>query len=215
MRKGINLVRAAMLALLLLNALLPAGGQSPKAQQSPQAAAQPGKSPAQIPTAAPVDAAFVIGPEDVLAVDVWKEPEITRTVPVRPDGKISLPLLGDVQASGLTASDLGASITEKLKKYISNPQVTVIVSVVNSQRIYVMGEVNHGGAFPLLPNMTVMQALSSAGGFTQFANLKNVYVLRNENGKQVKYPFNYKEAIKGKRLDQDILLKPGDTIIVP
>jgi len=193
-------------------ALLSAGLAEPAQQAAQQ---QPGKNsvPAVAPAAA--GASFVIGPEDVLAVDVWKEPEITRQVPVRPDGKISLPLLGDVQASGLTASELGTEITERLKKYISNPQVTVIVTNVNSQRIYVIGEVNHGGPFPLLPNMTVIQALASAGGFTQFANLKNIYVKRNEGGKEVRYPFNYKDVIKGRRTDQDIVLKPGDTIFVP
>lgn len=161
------------------------------------------------------DPGYVIGEEDVLNISVWKELEITRTVPVRPDGKISLPLINDVQAAGLTPAQLGMTITEKLRKFIAEPQVTVIVTEIRSRRIYLLGEVSRAGAFPLLPNMTVLQALSSAGGFTQYANLKGIYVLRNENGKQVRYPFNYKEVIKGHRVEQNIILKPGDTIVVP
>jgi len=167
------------------------------------------------PSVNPVGASYVIAPDDVLAIDVWKEAEITRTVPVRPDGKISLPLLNDVQAAGLTATDLASVIAERLKKFIANPQVTVIVTTVNSQRIYILGEVPRGGVMPLLPSMTVLQAISSAGGFTQYANQKGIYVLRTENGQQVKYPFNYKEVVRGINIQQNIVLKPGDTIVVP
>lgn len=157
---------------------------------------------------------YVIGPEDTLHISVWKEPDETVTLPVRPDGKISLPLLNDVQAAGLTPMQLADSITEKLKKYISDPRVTVVVTAMNSQRIYVLGEVLHTGAMALSPDMTVLQALASAG-FTQFANTKGIYVLRSENGKQQKLPFNYKQVIKGDSPTQNILLKPGDTIVVP
>ena len=160
-------------------------------------------------------ASYIIAPDDVLSIDVWKEAEITRTVPVRPDGKISLPLLNDVQAAGLTAMDLASVISERLKKFIANPQVTVIVTTVNSQRIYILGEVPRAGVVPLLPNMTVLQAISSAGGFSQYANPKGVYVLRTENGQQVKHPFNYKEVVRGVNIQQNIVLKPGDTIVVP
>lgn len=164
---------------------------------------------------ATTDPNYLIGPQDVLDVNVWKEPDVTRTVPVRPDGMISLPLLNDVQAAGLTPAQLGAQITAGLKKYVTNPQVTVIVTVINSQRIYVIGEVNRPGAFPLLPGSTVLRGLSSAGGFTQFAKLKGIYVLRVENGKHVKYVFNYKDVVNGKHSEQDIVLKAGDTIVVP
>jgi polysaccharide export outer membrane protein len=157
---------------------------------------------------------YVIGSEDTLHVSVWKEPDLTATLPVRPDGKISLPLLNDVQASGLTPMQLAASITEKLKKYVADPRVTVVVSAMNSQKIYVLGEVVHTGAMPLIPQMTVLQALASAG-FTQFANTKGIYVLRTESGKQQKLPFNYKLVIKGESMGQNIMLKPGDTIVVP
>lgn len=157
---------------------------------------------------------YVIGREDSLHVAVWKEPELTATLPVRPDGMISLPLLNDVQAAGLTPMQLAASITEKLKKYISDPRVTVVVTAMNSQRIYVLGEVLHTGPMPLLPGMTVLQALASAG-FSQFANTKGIYVLRVENAKQQKIPFNYKQVIKGESMEQNLVLKPGDTVVVP
>ena len=163
----------------------------------------------------PADADYKIGPQDVIRIDVWKEPDISRTIPVRPDGKISLPLLNDVQASGLTTMELAASLRESFSKYLNNPQVTVTVTEINSRRVYITGEVNHAGALPLLPNMTVLQALASGGGFTQFAKLKNIYVLRTENGKQVKHPFNYKEVVKGNLAEQNILLEPGDVIVVP
>ncbi len=159
--------------------------------------------------------AYVIGPEDVLSVNVWKEAEVSGSVPVRPDGKISLPLLNDVQAAGLTPTQLAADITEKLKKYVEQPRVTVVVTAINSRRVYIMGQVARPGAFPLLPGMTVLQALSSAGGLAEFAHSKDIYVLRTENGKQQKLPFNYKAVLKAQNGAQDIPLKAGDTIIVP
>lgn len=158
---------------------------------------------------------YVIGPQDILDVDVWKEPELTRQVPVRPDGKISLPLLNDVQAAGLTPTKLADEIGEGLKKYITDPQVTVIVSAINSQRVYILGEVTRAGAYPLLPGMTVLQALSSAGGFTTFANSKKIYILRQANGKQQRFPFNYKDVVGGKDTQENITLDAGDTIVVP
>jgi polysaccharide export outer membrane protein len=167
---------------------------------------------AQPPAEVPSD--YVIGADDTLRITVWKETDLNVTLPVRPDGKISLPLLDDVQAAGLTPMQLGASIKEKLKKYISDPRVTVVVSAMNSQRIYVLGEVTHTGAMPLMPHMTMLQALSSAG-FTQFANLKGIYLLRTQDGQQTKIRFNYKDAIKGKDTQQNIVLRPGDTIVVP
>jgi polysaccharide export outer membrane protein len=161
---------------------------------------------------APAD--YVIGADDTLHISVWKEPDLTATLPVRPDGKISLPLLNDVSAAGFTPMQLADSITEKLKKYIADPRVTVVVTAMNSRRIFVTGEVTHSGAIALLPGMTILQALSSAG-FTQFANLKGIYLLRMENGRQVKMPFNYKEVVKGRHPEQNILLQRGDTVVVP
>jgi len=199
------------MGLLLMVVALPARAQEATQNQKPAKPAAAGVAAKP----ATDDPNYVIGAQDVLDISVWKEPEVSRTVPVRPDGKISLPLLNDVQAAGLTPSQLAAQLTESLKKFVSNPQVTVIVTTINSQRVYIMGEVLRAGAYPLLPGMTVLQALSSGGGFTQFANTKKIYLLRQENGKQVKLPFNYKEVIGGKNAEQNILLKAGDTIVVP
>jgi polysaccharide export outer membrane protein len=157
---------------------------------------------------------YVIGADDTLHVSVWKEPDLTATLPVRPDGKISLPLLDDVSAAGLTPMQLADSIKLKLKKYIADPRVTVVVTAMNSRRVFITGEVNHPGAMPLLPNMTVLQALSSAG-FTQFANVKKIYLLRTVDGRQTKLGFNYKEVVKGIHPEENIKLQPGDTIVVP
>src|SRR5271165_3529953 len=161
----------------------------------------------------PAGPEYVIGPEDVLHIAVWKETDLTATLPVRPDGKISLPLLNDVQASGLTPQQLADSLTEKLKKYIADPRVTVVVTSINSKRIYLVGEVTRAGATTMLPNMTVLQALASAG-MNQFAKTKGIYVLRTENGKQQKLPVNYRKLIKGD-VSQNYVLQPGDTIVVP
>jgi polysaccharide biosynthesis/export protein len=157
---------------------------------------------------------YVIGPEDALHIAVWREADLTASLPVRPDGKISLPLLDDVQAAGLTPKQLADSITEKLKKFLADPRVTVVVTQINSKRIYLVGEVLHVGATPMLPNMTVLQALSSAG-LNQFANTKRIYVLRTQNGKQQKLPVNYRKLVKGEQIEQNYLLQPGDTIVVP
>jgi polysaccharide export outer membrane protein len=167
------------------------------------------------PIAATTDPSYVIGPEDVLDISVWKEPDVSRVVPVRPDGRISLPLINDVQAAGLSPQQLAGSVSEKLKKYLNGPQVTVIVTAINSQRVFVVGEVLRAGAFPMLPGMTVLQALSSAGGFTTFADVKKIHVVRLRNGKQVEIPFNYREVLKGDNSEQNVKLEPGDTIVVP
>lgn len=165
---------------------------------------------AGIPAAA--DASYLIGPADILSVRVWHEPDLSvQGLPVRPDGKISLALLNDVQAAGLTPMQLGNEITAELKKYVSDPQVTVVVDAINSKRIYVIGQVARPGAYPLLPQMTVLQALSGAGGFPQYANPKKTYILRGTK----KVPFNYKEAVKGQHPDTQVILEPGDTIVVP
>jgi polysaccharide export outer membrane protein len=206
--------------ILLVGFLLwsPAYAQNTQGQASATVQGQktePKANTSNPTTPATTDTAYRIGPQDVVQIDVWKEPEITRTIPVRPDGKISLPLLNDVQASGLTAMQLAGVIRDGLTKYLTNPQVTVTVTQINSRRVFITGEVSRAGAIPLLPNMTALQALSSAGGFTQFARPKNIYILRVVDGKQVKYPFNYKEVVKGKYEEQNILLQPGDVIVVP
>ena len=203
---------ALLIAFVFL--ALPTFAQEPSTGSSAASPAADSKAePAQTKPAA--DADYKIGAQDTIRIDVWKEQELTRTIPVRPDGKISLPLLNDVQAAGLTSVELAAAIRDGLKKYINNPQVTVTVTEINSRRVFVTGEVTRPGAVQLLPNMTVLQALSSCGGFTQFARTKNIYVLRQESGKQVKHPFNYKDVISGKKPEDDIQLQPGDVIVVP
>ena len=202
------------IVVTLLAAVIPAHAQEAD-EKKPATQGSVTSTQTAAKKAATDDPNYVIGAQDVLDISVWKEPELTRAVPVRPDGKISLPLLNDVVAAGKTPQQLAADITAGLKKFVTDPQVTVIVSTINSQRVYILGEVNRAGAYPLLPNMTILQALSSAGGFTQFANLKKIYLLRVENGKQEKHPFNYKDVLAGKASDQNILVKAGDTIVVP
>jgi len=207
--------KARKATTLLVFALLPAFvlAQSNDASQAPaDKPAAAATAPPAVLGGAPTD--YVIGADDTLHISVWKEPDLSETLPVRPDGKISMPLLGDVEAAGMTPTGLGVSITDKLKKYVADPRVTIVVTAMNSQRIFVTGEVTHAGAMPLLPHMTMLQALAAAG-FTQFANLKAIYLLRYENGKQLKLPFNYKEVVKGNHPEQNITLRPGDTVVVP
>ena len=173
-----------------------------------QTTAQSGNQPA-------AEADYTIGVDDVLDVSVWKEPDVSRVVPVRPDGKISLPLISDVPAAGLTPTDLAAEIAGRLKKFLNDPQVTVIVTQINSRRIYVVGGVARAGAYPLLPGMTVLQAISSAGGFTVYADTKAIRIVRTVGGKQTELPFDYHAVLKGTKSSENILLEPGDTIIVP
>jgi len=159
---------------------------------------------------------YVIGENDLLSIDVWKQQEISRQVPVRPDGKISLPLVGQIQASGLTPLQLQANITEKLKTYISNPEVTVIVEDPRSHQFNMVGQVARPGSYPLTESMTVLDAIAAAGGFKDFAKETKIYVLRPmPGGIRVRIPFNYKNVIKGKDLQENVPLKPGDTIVVP
>ena len=157
---------------------------------------------------------YVIGLGDVLHISVWKEPEFSSTVQVRSDGKISLPLLNDIVAVGSRPMDLAASLGERLKKYVDDPRVTIIVSQARPPVIYMVGEVGHHGPMTLTPNMTIFQAVMTAGLGT-FANGKKIYILRVENGVERKIPVNYKRLVKGQGLSQNILLKPGDVVVVP
>jgi polysaccharide biosynthesis/export protein len=208
-REAVGMMRKLLILVTGLLLVAPCGNllrASQDAKRSP---------PFPSATANPPDPEYKIGPQDVLRVDVWKEPEISRVAPVRPDGRISLPLLNDVHAAGLTPAQLANVIAEGLKKYIANPQVTVGVNEINSRRVYVTGEVLKPGAFPLQPGMTVLQALAISGGFTQFARIKSIYILRTEDGKQVRHEFNYKDVVKGKKPELNILVQPDDVIVVP
>jgi len=160
--------------------------------------------------------AYVIGAEDVISVYVWKEPDMSKSVPVRPDGMISLPLVGEVKAAGYTPVQLQGVLAESMKKFVSDPQVTVVVEKVASLNFNIVGEVNKPGYYPLTRRLTVLDAISLAGGFKDFAKTKKVYVLRtNANGTQERLPFNYKDVIAGKTPQQNIELQPRDTIVVP
>jgi len=165
---------------------------------------------------APVqDSSYQIGPNDILNIFVWKETELTRDVTVMPDGKITYPLIGEITAQGMTASELKKVITDKLQSFVTAPEVTVIVKESRSQVVYTIGKLMKPGPYPLAPGMTVMQALSAAGGFAEWADPKNILIIRKEGGKETHLRFNYKEFTSGENLQQNILLKPGDTIVVP
>jgi polysaccharide biosynthesis/export protein len=167
------------------------------------------------PTAPAADANFVIGNEDVLAISVWKDQELSRVIPVRSDGKISLPLIGELQATGKTPKQLQAEITTALQLFMSKPEVTVIVQEIKSQRFNILGHVLKPGSYLLTPPMTLVDAIALAGGLAPFAKTKSIYVLRDDGGKEVRLPFNYKRVIKGSHTEQNIELHPRDTIVVP
>jgi polysaccharide biosynthesis/export protein len=164
----------------------------------------------------PHDASFVIGNDDVLAVNVWKEPDISRNIPVRSDGRISLPLVGELQAAGRTPLQLEQDISTRLHNYIADPEVTVMVQEIHSQKFNILGEVLKPGSYSLETAATVLDAIAAAGGFRDFANQKSIYILRqNANGGESRIPFNYKKVIKGKNPQQNINLQARDTIVVP
>lgn len=212
--KSMMLKLAAYAAVIFLCAsLLCAQNGTPTA-----APATPPAAPATADTGAtkPHDDSFIIGIDDLLAVNVWKEPDISRSVPVRSDGKISLPLVGELQASGQTPHQLEIALTNKLKNYISEPEVTVIVQEIRSQKFNILGQVVRPGSYPLINSITVLDAIAIAGGFRDFAKKKDIYVLRqNWNGAESRLPFNYKDVIKGKDTAQNIRLQPRDTIVIP
>lgn len=158
---------------------------------------------------------YLLGSEDVIEVLVWKEDAFSRVVIIRPDGKISLPVIGDVQAAGMATEELTEKITEKLKGFIDNPTVTVIVAQINSMKIYIQGEVARPGVYQLKSNTTVIQAISLAGGFSEWAKKNKIVIVRELNGKSSRIPVNYEKIIWGKDISQSLILERGDTIIVP
>jgi len=158
---------------------------------------------------------YLIGANDVLNIFVWKDQDLTQDVTVMSDGRITFPMIGEIMAKGRTVTELKDDITEKLKDYVTNPEVTVIVRESRSRRIYVIGMVSQPGQYQLEADMTVLQALTMAGGFTEWADKKYVMIVRREGGKELMYRFNYQEFLSGKDLEQNILLLPNDTIVVP
>lgn len=204
-------VGLGILLLVLSSSLL---GQAPtpvQADQGPAAVAAPSASAPK-----PHDNSFIIGNDDILAINVWKEPDLTRQIPVRSDGKISLPLVGELQAAGRTPLQLEQEIGTKLLSFITSPEVTVIVQQINSQKFNILGQVARPGSYSLAVATTVLDAIAAAGGFRDFAKQKAIYVLRqNARGGETRIPFNYKDVIKGKNPEQNIKLEPRDTIVVP
>jgi polysaccharide export outer membrane protein len=184
---------------------------------APPASAAHSEQPAQSPDVSKAhDSTFVIGNDDVLAINVWKEPDVSRSVPVRSDGKISLPLVGEVQAAGQTPLKLEQEIAARLKNFVSEPEVTVIVQQINSQKFNILGQVTRPGSYPIASAATVLDAIAVAGGFRDFAKQKSIYILRqNADGTQARLAFNYKEVVKGKNPAQNIKLQPRDSIVVP
>jgi len=208
-------VGTVLLCVLLSSVLWGQEGASSSQKSTAPAAASSSQS-AEASASKPHDASYVIGSADVLAINVWKEPDVSRSVPVRSDGKISLPLVGEVQAAGRTPLSLEQEIAGKLKNYIAEPEVTVMVQQINSQKFNILGQVSRPGSFPLTSSTTVLDAIAIAGGFRDFAKQKSIYVLRqNPDGTQARLPFNYKDAVKGKNPEQNVKLQPGDTIVVP
>jgi polysaccharide export outer membrane protein len=210
------------LAVLLLGGLLSgllAGPLSAQisAQTAPAAASSSTAAPpADAAGAKAHDDSFVIGDDDGLAVNVWNEPNISRSIPVRSDGKISLPLVGEVQAAGRTPLKLEQDIAARLKSYIAEPEVTVMVLEIKSQKFNILGQVNKPGSYVLANSLTVLDAIALAGGFRDFAKQKNIYILRqNADGTQARLPFNYKDVLKGQNLAQNVKLQARDTIVVP
>jgi polysaccharide biosynthesis/export protein len=203
----------SFLTLLVLLSIAPFAQTN---SQAPAPDKHAGDKPAENPPAAHSDSSYVIGANDVLAVNVWKEPDISRSVPVRSDGKISLPLVGELQASGQTPRQLEHEITKRLQNYISEPEVTVIVTDSKSQKVNILGMVARPGAYLLTSSTTILDAIAMAGGFKDFAKQKSIYILRQApDGSEQRIPFNYKDVIKGKNPDQNIRLQVGDTVVVP
>ncbi len=215
--------RISQIAILLLIPAMampvPAQKKNSKDQKQPNTtAAAPAPAQAQSSPGMPVanDSSYVIGPSDDLTVNVWQQADLSASVPVRPDGMISLPLINDIQATGRTPMQLMNAIVEKLGTLgVKSPLVTVTVTSIKSKFIYVLGQVGRAGTLPMTPGMTVLQAIATSGGLTLFAKQTKIEIRRTQNGQLVRIPFNYKEVIKGVHPEQDILLQPNDTIYVP
>jgi polysaccharide biosynthesis/export protein len=183
--------------------------------QTPAAARTAPASRPLIANAVEVPVGYVIGPEDVLTVVFWRDKDMSAEVSVRPDGKITLPLINEIEAANLTPDQLREKVTQAAAKFIEEPNVTVVVKAINSRKAYITGNVARAGAYPLIAPTTVMQLIAMAGGLHEFADSKNIIITRLENGKQVAFRFNYKDFLKRKNLKQNIELRPGDTVVVP
>ena len=198
----------AAAAVCLVGLATTGHAQTPVAQLAPPNAAAP--------AGVVLPPGYVIGAEDVLTIVFWRDKEMSADVVVRPDGKISLPLLNDVQAAGYTPDQLRGQLELAAKKFMKDdPNASVIVKAVNSRKVHIIGNVGKAGTYPLAGDMTVLQFIALAGGLQEYADAKNITIMRKEDGQDRAFKFNYKDVVKGKKLQQNIALKPGDTVIVP
>ncbi|BCS36086.1 GumB protein [Luteitalea sp. TBR-22] len=196
-----SVFRSCIALLLLLASLAaPVAAQAPAKPTGPTVATEPG---------------FTIGPEDVLGVLVWREADVSGDVTVRADGMVTLPLIRDVKAAGLTPNELAEQIQTALREFITDASVTVVVRQMNSRKVFITGEVGKPGAYPLTAQTTVMQLIAIAGGLTEFASSNDITVMRMEDGRSVSHRFEYKDVAKGKKAEQNLVLRPGDTVVVP
>lgn len=203
-------VRTALVCSLVVTSL---AGVPVHAQQPPLATVTPNSAAA---AGATLPAGYVIGADDVLSIVFWREKDMSSDVVVRPDGKISLPLLNDIQAGGLTPDELRSVLMQAAAKYIvGDSNATVVVKTINSRKVYITGNVLKPGTYPLTGEMTVLQLIAVAGGLQEYADSKKIVVMRKEEGRDRHFTFNYKDVIKQKKLQQNISLKPGDTVVVP
>ena len=204
------LVVAVCVALSVSVAAQSTGQTKPPAKEQPQ--------PANADSAAPVGvtppSGYVIGADDLLSIRFWADAQLSADVVVRPDGKISIPLLNDVHAAGLTPEQLNATLEKAAARFIAEPDATVIVREVRSRKVYVLGQVARPNQVPLNTDMNVLQVLTSVGGFLEYADKSNIVVIRVENGRERRFKFNYNDVVKGKNVQQNILLQPGDTVVV-
>lgn len=223
---------ATVLALTLASHAVGLAQAAPPSQAQPPKQAQPAPAQTQKPAAppvvkppappaqnvgptVPVEPGFTIGPEDVLGVIVWREADVSGDVVVRPDGMITLPLIRDIRAAGLTPQELADRVQTALREYVTDASVTVVVRHMNSRKVFITGEVAKPGAYPLASSMTVMQLIAVAGGLTEYAEGKSISVMRIEGGQTKTFPFDYKNVASGKKPGQNITLRPGDTVVVP
>ena len=213
----------SFLAVSLLAALVAVAGPAPAAQAAPQAPAAPStaapapQAPGQpeAPQGVAPPPGYVIGADDVLMVLYWREKDMSAEVAVRPDGMITLPLLNEVQAAGLSVEQLRQQVEKAAAEFVEEPSVTVVVKQINSRKVFVTGNVQKAGVYPLTTGMTVLQALAAAGGLNEYADEKGISVMRVEGGTTKRLEFNYKDVRRGKKLEQNVELRPGDTIVVP
>ena len=198
-------------AVFVVSGLLTVNGAGQQIAGSQQA--DNGKAVAPVGVSLP--AGYVIGPEDVLSIVFWRDKDMSSEVVVRPDGRISLPLLNDLMAAGYTPDELRTVLIREASKYLEDANATVVVKEIHSRKVFVTGQVGKPGSYPLVGGLNVLQMIAHSGGLLEYADSKNIVIVRSEHGQEHRFKFNYKEVVKGKNVAQNIPLRPGDTIIVP